>query len=167
MTLYDWLPARKKRGELLGRDSLGDMTSLQTEMNRMFDDFFSGFDIAPFRGMEGRLPQFSPKIDVKESKKEITVSAELPGMKEKDISINLEDELLTLTGEKKEEKTKEEEDYYHREVSYGSFRRVIPLGAKVNVDKVKANFKKGVLKITLPKVPGQESGKGTKIEIAK
>jgi HSP20 family protein len=166
MALSDIVKSKKRRGDLVRRRSdWTDMTALQEEMNRMFDDFFSGFQITPFRRIEKRLSQFSPSIDVSETSKMIKVTAELPGMEEKDISVSLEDDYLLLTGEKKEEKKQEEEECYHREMSYGSFRRVIPLDAKVEADKVEANFKKGVLKITLPKLPGEKGKKGKKIEI--
>lgn len=144
---------------------LANLTSLQQEMNRMFEEFFRGFGLAPFREMEERMTRFAPSIDVSETSKEIRVTAELPGMEEKDISVTLEDDFLILSGEKKEEKKEEKEEYYHREMSYGSFRRVIPLTTKVETDKVKATFKKGLLMITMPKVPGAEAGKGKKIEI--
>ncbi|MDR9501871.1 MAG: Hsp20/alpha crystallin family protein [Desulfurivibrionaceae bacterium] len=143
------------------------MTTLQQEMNRMFDDFFSGFDFLPSTVMEESLSRFAPNIDVKETPKEIKVMAELPGMDEKDISISLEDDFLLIKGERQEEKKEDDEEYFYREISSGSFRRMIPLTAKVDADKVEAEFKKGVLKVTLPKVAGAESEKAKKIEITR
>jgi HSP20 family protein len=131
----------------------------------MFENFFSDFSPLSFTGMEERLGRFSPRVDVAETDKEIKVTAELPGMDEKDIEVKLEEGYLLLSGEKKEEKQEEAEGYYHQEMSYGSFQRRIPIDAKIEVDKVKAKFNNGILKVTMPKVPGSESKKAKKIEI--
>jgi HSP20 family protein len=122
---------------------------LRQEMNRLFDNFFGGFEIEPFTG--GHLAAFSPSVDIKESDKEIRVSAELPGMDDKDIDVLLSKDSVTITGEKKEEKEDKGKDYYRIERSYGSFSRTIPLPAEVDTDKAKAEFKKGLLTVTLPK----------------
>ncbi len=167
MALSDMLPAKRGRGRGgVGRrrGDRSEMTNLQREMNRMFDDFFTGFNLFPSR-IEESLSHFAPNIDVKETPKKIKVTAELPGMDQKDISVSLEDDFLLITGERKEEKKEDDEEYFYREMSYGSFRRMIPLAAKVDADKVEAEFKKGVLKVTLPKLAGAESEKGRKIEI--
>jgi HSP20 family protein len=121
---------------------------LRREMNSLFDNFFRGFDLEPF---ESRMGAFSPKVDVTENDKEIKISAELPGMEEKDIDVSLQKDMLTIKGEKKEEKEDKGKDYYRMERSYGSFSRTIPLPVEVETDKVEAKFKKGVLSITLPK----------------
>jgi HSP20 family protein len=121
---------------------------LRHEMNRLFDDFYRGFDLEPF---ESRLGTFSPSIDVSENDKQVKVTAELPGMDEKDIDVSLNKDSLTIKGEKKEEKEEKKKDYYRMERSYGSFSRTIPLPMEVDANKVKAEFKKGVLTITLPK----------------
>jgi len=166
MAFTDLLPTRRRRGEL-GRRAIdwSDISSFQEEMNRMFDDFFRGVIPSSFRRIESRMTEFAPSIDVSETDKTIKVTAELPGLEEKDISATVEDDFLVLTGEKREEKKEEKEEYYHREVSYGSFRRTIPLSAKVDVNKVDASFKNGILKITLPKLPGPEKEKGKTIKI--
>jgi len=121
---------------------------LRREMDSLFDNFFRGFDIEPF---ESRMGAFSPKVDVTENDKEIKISAELPGLEEKDIDVSLQKDMLTIKGEKKEEKEDKGKDYYRMERSYGSFSRTIPLPVEVETDKVEAKFKKGVLSITLPK----------------
>jgi len=138
--------------------------SLQRDVNQLFDDFFRGFDVAPFRFGSDRLRAFSPSIDIKENDKEFLIKAELPGMDEKDIEVNLFDDRLTIKGEKKDEKEDKGRDYYHMERSYGSFNRVIPLPEKVDTKKVDANFKNGVLSITLPKTE-EAKAKGKKISI--
>lgn len=165
MALSDLIPTRR-RGNLPRREAdWTDLTSLQQEMNRMFDNFFSDFSLSLFREWEERQTRFSPSIDISETAERIKVTAELPGMEEKDISVTLEDEHLLLSGERKQETKEEGEDYCHREMSYGSFRRLIPLDAKIDADKVEASFKKGVLTITLPKLPSEKSRKGRLIEI--
>ena len=126
--------------------------AFQRQMNKVFDDFFGGFDLSPWAPLERRLAiSFTPHVDVSETDKEIKVSAELPGMDEKDIDVSLTRDTLTIKGEKKEEKEDKGKDYYKMERSYGTFTRSIPLPAEVDTDKVQATFKKGVLEITLPK----------------
>lgn len=118
------------------------------EMDRLFDDFFSNVGLTPFNE-EWR--EFSPSVDISENDKEIKVSAELPGLDEEDIQVSLDRDLLTISGEKKEEKEDKRQNYYRLERSYGSFRRSLRLPAEVEADKIEATFKNGVLKITLPK----------------
>lgn len=122
---------------------------LRQEVNRLFDNFLGGFEMEPFMGR--RLEAFSPSVDIKESDKDIRVSAELPGIDDKDIDVLLSKDSVTIKGEKKEEKEDKGKDYYRMERSYGSFSRTIPLPAEVDTDKVKAEFKKGLLTVTLPK----------------
>lgn len=126
-----------------------DIFSLfRDEMNRLFDNFFRGFEIEPF---EAGFGTFRPNVNVVEDEKEIKVSAELPGVDEKDIEVSLSKDSLTIKGEKKEEKEDKGKNYYRMERSYGSFCRTIPLPVEIDADKVKAQFKKGVLTVTLPK----------------
>jgi HSP20 family protein len=134
------LPAR--------REEYGPFSFFRQEMNKLFDNFLHGFDVEPF---EKRFGAFSPSVDITETDKEIKVSAELPGMDEKDIDVSLTKDALTIKGEKKEEKEEKKKDYYRMERSYGSFFRTIPLPVEIETEKVKAQFKKGVLTVTLPK----------------
>ena len=130
------------------RDSDQPFALFRKEFDDLFDTFFRSFDMQPF---EGRIGAFSPKVDVTENEKEFNISAELPGMDDKDIDVSLQNDMLTIRGEKKEEKEDKGKDYYRMERSYGSFSRTIPLPVEVETDKVDAKFKKGVLIITLPK----------------
>lgn len=130
------------------REEEGPFSLLRREMDAVFENFFRGFDIEPF---ETRFKAFSPKVDVNETDNEIKISAELPGMDEKDIDVSLQSNMLTIKGEKKEEKEDKGKDFYRMERSYGSFSRSIQLPVEVETDKVDAKFKKGVLSITLPK----------------
>lgn len=126
---------------------------VQRELDRVFDDFLTGFtNLIPFEDLEkGLVAGFSPKVNVSETKTEIKVSAELPGIDEKDIKVDLDEDVLTITGERKTEHSEEGKHWHRIESSYGSFQRVVPLTAKVDAEKVKAEFRKGVLDITLPK----------------
>ncbi len=138
----------KRESVPVRREEFHPFLLLRQEINSLFDYFFRGFEIEPFRG---RFGAFTPSIDVKESDKDISVIAELPGMDEKDIDVSLTRDALTIKGEKKEEKEEKRKDYYRMERTFGSFTRTIPLPTEIDVDKVKAEFKKGVLTVTLPK----------------
>jgi HSP20 family protein len=131
--------------------------ALQREMNRMFDDFF--------RGSEG-LPALSaggwglPRVDVAETDTEVKVTADLPGMEEKDVEIVLQDGVLTLRGEKKAEV----ENAVYSERWHGRFERAIPLGPDVDPEKVTASFRNGVLTVTAAKRPeAQRTAKRIKV----
>ena len=97
------------------------------------------------------MESWVPSLDVAETKNEIVVKAEVPGMDPKDIDVSLSDGILTIKGEKKQEKEKKEEDYHLVERSYGSFTRSVQLPAQVRSDKIQASHKNGVLRIVLPK----------------
>lgn len=137
------------------------ISSWQKEMNNLFDRF--GRDLGSF---DTDLAGFSPKVEIKEKNKHYTVCAEVPGMKESDINVTLEDNCLILQGERKSESKKEEEGFYSSEFSYGSFYRSIPLDEEVNPDTVKASYKDGLLTIDLDKVK-ESSHKTKKIQIMK
>jgi HSP20 family protein len=124
-------------------------------VGRIFDDFFTGFSLRPFSSLMEDIETFSPRIDMTEDDKAIHVNAELPGLDEKDIDISLSSDSITISGEKKDEAETRGDNYYCSERSYGSFTRVLPI-EDVDVDKVEAAFKKGVLNITLPKLAGEK-----------
>lgn len=134
---------------------------LQRDMNRLFENFFDEFRISPFS--ERGLSTF-PKVNIKETDKQIKISAELPGLEAKDIDISISDNVLTLRGQKSEESESKDENYYLVERSFGSFNRTINLPAEVDSDKVRAEFKNGVLDIVLTKKPDSQQ-KTKKIEI--
>ena len=122
---------------------------LQEHMNGVFKDFFRDFGSLDFPRQ--RAFDFSPSIDVKETEKEIVISAELPGIDKNDIDVSISRNTLTIRGEKRSETKNEEKGYQHIERSYGSFRRSVALPCEVVDDKADAVYKNGVLKITLPK----------------
>jgi HSP20 family protein len=119
--------------------------NLHREMNRLFDDVFRGFDDSRFFG--GRSGW--PSLDVEETDKEYRVTAELPGLEERDVEVLLQDGLLTVRGEKKIES--ENRNRTHSERFYGRFERQIPLDRDVDENAVSATFKNGVLTVAVPK----------------
>lgn len=155
---------RRRTDDPMKREEEDLFSALQREMNRLFDDFSSGSDISPFGAMRERSKTFFPSIDVKEDEKEMRVEVELPGMDEKDVEVLLTENTLTLKGEKKQEKEDKKKDYYHMERSYGYFNRMIPLPAGIDVKKVNASFKNGVLSVRLPKAEESKS-KGKRIPV--
>lgn len=162
MALKDMVPWKKNDKNVLVRREEEPFYAFRHEMDRLFDEFFGGgFGLAPFGGsrfMES-FGDFSPRVDVTENEKEVRITAELPGLEEKDIDVSLSNDVLTISGEKKTEKEDRSDNYYRMERSYGSFQRSIPLPTEVDTDKCDATFKNGVLQITLPKVPSKESAK--------
>jgi len=134
-----------------------DFERMRREMDRIWDTFFER-GISRGEEEEGWLPS----LDVAETKNEIVVKAEVPGMDPKDIDISLSDGLLTIKGEKKQEREEKEENYHLVERSYGSFARSIRLPKEIQSDKINASYKNGVLKVVLPK---SEEAKKKEIKI--
>jgi len=132
------------------------MARLHDEMDNLLGRFFGDWEWPVFG--QARWPT----LDVAEGENEYIVKAEVPGCKASDIDISIHGNVLTISGEKKEEQEKKEKGYYHLERSYGSFRRDVNLGGDVNEGKIEAACKDGVLTITLPK---SEKAKATKIKI--
>jgi len=127
-------------------------------MDRLWDSFLEGG--LQKRAGEGR--EWFPFLDVAETKNELVVKAEVPGMDPKDIDLSLSDGVLTIKGEKRHEKEEKESDYHLVERSYGAFTRSVQLPKEVKSDKISASYKDGILKITLPK---SEEAKKKEIKI--
>jgi HSP20 family protein len=130
------------------------MLSLRDEMNRLLDDFVGGWGFDRPLGNAASpmtMGRFVPAVDVSDTDSEIRVSAELPGMTEDDINVELDDDVLTISGEKKQEEEEEKEGHYWRESSYGHFMREIRLPAGVETDKAQATYSNGRLQVSLPK----------------
>lgn len=145
MNWRDLVPWRSGSGSVQDSDPI---VALQKRINTLFSDMGGG----ELFGSWSKLEHFTPKVNVSESADGVTVSAEIPGMEQKDIQLTLEDNALTISGERKEERERKEgKDVCYRESSYGSFRRVIPLEMEIDEDKVEATMKNGVLTVTLPK----------------
>lgn len=155
MAIRDLLPAtwNKKNVPVRADEEWSNpFYSLQREMNRVFDRFFD--DLTPSRLWNDDMSAtYLPRIDVKETDKEIRVDAELPGMDGKDIDISVSDNILTLRGEKRMERQEKEDGYFHVERSYGKFHRNIPLPEEVDTAKVEAEFRNGILTVHLPRKP--------------
>ena len=169
MVFQEMVPWKKDRRNVKIRSGEEEfpLLSLQHRMNRMFDDFFGDFGdfpLSPIRTLMRGSNGFVPRMDVCETDAELTVTAELAGLDEKDVEITLQDDVLTIKGEKKAEREEKEANRYLTERSYGSFQRSIVLPAEVQQDKIEATCKKGILTIRLPKTPVAET-KAKKIEI--
>ncbi|MBI1370492.1 MAG: Hsp20 family protein [Planctomycetes bacterium] len=165
MQISDLIPWGRDRNEVARQQGDGDnpLLNLQRDINRVFDDFWSRFDRS-VGVSNGLLSVTGPRTDVTETDEAVDVSVELPGMDEKDIDVSLSDDVLTIRGEKKAEREEKKKGYYLAERSYGSFYRSIPLPPGVDSGKAEAQFKKGVLTVTLPKTP-EAQAKVRKIEV--
>jgi HSP20 family protein len=141
------------------RDRQGaPLTRLQDEMNDLFGRFFEDW---PLAGLT-RTGSWWPALDISERDDAVVLQAEVPGMKPEDIDISVQNNHLTLSGEKKETDERKEGEFYHSERRYGTFRREIALPSGVDADKVEAKYRDGVLTVTLPK---SEEAKPRKIEV--
>jgi HSP20 family protein len=152
MALRDLIPWNNGSRDLSVRrnnDAGSPLLTLHREMNRLFDDAFRSFDIGPF----GSSAMGWPSVELNETDKEVKVVAELPGLEQKDVGVELADGVLTISGEKKSET--EDKGRFFSERYYGQFERRIP-GDDVDPDKVDASFKNGVLTVVLPKLPAAQ-----------
>ncbi len=132
-----------------------ELEAFENQIQRMFSDF-------PFsRRSSG---SFIPAIDMHEDDKNLYITAELPGIEKDDIKISLHNDVLTISGERKREEKKENENYYHLEMCYGAFNRSITLPVEVDTEKVEASFKNGILKIQLPKSNPKDISKTIEIK---
>lgn len=130
--------------------------SLHREMNRLFDDTFRNIGM-PMTTAESRTGNIlNASMDVSETDNEIRITAELPGVAEEDIDVRLDDDVLTIRGEKKFEQKDEKENYHFIERSFGTFQRSLRLPGPVEPDQIKAHFDNGVLTVTLPRSARQE-----------
>lgn len=129
---------------LIKFEPLKELESFQNQIKKYFDDF-------PSFGMNFEN-SFSPRIDISEKNDKILVEAEIPGVKKEDLKITLQDNILTIKGEKKKEEESKDNNYYRCERSYGSFSRSFTLPAEVDTEKVDAKFSDGMLKIELKKI---------------
>ncbi len=148
--------------------------SFHDEMERMFDRFFGGgfampsprrmFEFEPMRRIERAFTIAMPAIDVAENETAYKITAELPGMEEKDVEVRVSGDMLTIKGEKRQEKEEKEGNYYLCERSFGSFQRSFSLPAAVDRDKISSELSKGVLTLTLPKT-AEAQKRHRKIEV--
>ena len=149
--LFDWHP----------------FNTLRRQIDRLFEEFPAAKslgDFQPFDTLAGAWPGMPP-VDFVEKDGDYEISAELPGLDEKHVDVKLSNGVLTISGEKKDEKEEKKEGYYFSERRYGSFKRAFRVPDGVDADKIAATFEKGVLKIRLPKSP-EAKAQEKKIEIA-
>lgn len=147
-----------------GFGPLGLMRQLSEDMDRLFEGFGFGRGLVPSFGREMEREFFAPKIDVFEKEGALCVRADLPGVSRDDVNVELQDEALILSGERKREQESEERGTYRSEVSYGSFQRVIPLPEGADLDKADASFKDGVLNVRIP-FEQRRAERGRKLEV--
>jgi len=157
------MPWKKNRETSLAREEDSPLVELHQRMNDLFDSFFEGWGL-PGLAPAGKPWALSPRVDVSETDDEVRVAAELPGMDEKDIEVTVENGLLTLRGQQKQEHEEKKRNYHLVERSYGEFHRTIALPGGVDETRTKASFKKGVLTVIVPKTAEAKS-RQRKIEI--
>ncbi len=138
MTLVKFTPAR-------------DLSNIDKKMRKFFEDFDTPFFTDWGWKNFNNSNVFTPRVDVTEDNDNLYVSAELPGVDKKEVKVSVVGDVLTISGEKKTEQRDEKKNYYRIERSYGSFSRSFALPAEISVDKINAEFKDGVLHVTLPK----------------
>jgi HSP20 family protein len=142
MAVVRWAPTR-------------ELDALQAEMNRLFDGFFNG-------GTTERTRRWLPAMDLLETKDHLVLRADLPGLNEDDVSIEVKDGVLTVSGERRAEQTDEQEGYYRFERAFGSFSRSLTLPEGIDPDNINAQFDRGVLEVRIPK---PEERKAHRVEI--
>jgi HSP20 family protein len=147
MALIRWEPVR-------------ELGTIQNEMNRLFNSFFD--TPAPANGQA--LRRWVPAMDLVETESDFVLKADLPGMSESDVNIEVEDNVLTISGERKAEHEERKTGYYRLERSFGSFRRSLTLPEGVDPEAVKATFADGVLEVTVPK-PAQQAPRKVQISV--
>ncbi len=145
MSIVRWAPREKS--------VFHDLMNMQSEMNRLFTNFWND---------EPSITNWSPSVDIAEGKDEFTVKVELPGIDKKDVKVTVQDNVLMIQGEKKQESETKEKNYHRVERSFGSFARSFRLPSLVKADKIEAQYKDGILSITLPK---SEEAKAKEIEV--
>jgi len=162
MANRDLTPWRSRSPMGLGGDPF---TSFRREMDRLFDDFFTPAEPRSFGAPErARSAAVWPSLDVHETEQAYMVTAELPGIDQKDIELDLRDNVLTIRGEKRAEHSESEGGRSYSERSFGRFERIIPFPADVDPDRIEARYDNGVLRMTLPK-SAQGRDKSRRIEL--
>jgi HSP20 family protein len=142
-------------------EPFGNLNDIQGEMNRLFDSFFG----RP-ASVTASERMWAPLSDMYETKDDLIVTFELPGVREKDVNVSITGDVLALKGERRFERDVKDEGYYRLERVYGKFERSMPLPVAVQADKVKATYRDGVLEIRLPKKVEEVKPKEIKIDVA-
>ena len=161
MTLRNLVPALGRKN-VSPSENYRPLSLFNEDCERAFDSFFRGFEIGSFLSDDRSL---RPNLKFSENEKEIKVTAELPGMGEDDVECTLSGNMLTVKGEKQEEKEEEKKGFYLKERHYGSFMRNFTLPENVDTDKLEAEVSDGVLRVFMPKC--EKKQKSRKIEVKK
>jgi HSP20 family protein len=151
MALVRWEPVR-------------ELNSLQNEMNRLFSAFFDTPGVGAGNSSPGQMTRWLPATDLIETDDQFVLRADLPGLSEEDVKVELEDNVLTISGERKAEHEASNEGFYRLERAYGAFQRSLTLPEGVDGDKVTANFDRGVLEVRIPK-PAQRQPRRVSIGV--
>ena len=146
---------------LIRWEPVAELNSIQNEMNRLFNTFFE--QPAPGRG-NGGARRWMPAMDLVETADHYVLRADLPGLSDEDVNVQLEDNMLTISGERKAEHESEQEGYYRLERAFGAFSRSLTLPDGVESDGVQAHFDRGVLEIRIPK-PAQKKPRQVQITL--
>jgi HSP20 family protein len=146
---------------LIRWEPVAELNSIQNEMNRLFNTFFE--QPAPGRG-NGGARRWMPAMDLVETADHYVLRADLPGLSDEDVNVQLEDNMLTISGERKAEHGSEQEGYYRLERAFGAFSRSLTLPDGVEPDGVQAYFDRGVLEIRIPK-PAQKKPRQVQITL--
>jgi len=150
------VPVKRENAQDQGGAVAHPLQQFHHEIDRLFDQAFRGFGLSPFGLDQPLFPRLAddmlkPTLDLGATDKEYKITVEIPGVDENDVKLEIVNDTLTISGEKKQEKEEKEKNYYRMERSYGSFQRVLSLPEDADQDKVNASFKKGVLTVTMPR----------------
>lgn len=164
-------PARRESSALVpwGGDPFGIVRRFAEEMDRLFEDFgfrrglMAPWPISRWSGLGADLTTWSPALEVFRRDDRLVIRADLPGLTKDDVKVEVTDDTVTIRGERRQEQEERRAGYYHSERSYGYFCRSIPLPEGAEADKAEANFRDGVLEITMP-APA-EASRGRLIEV--
>ena len=148
-----WLPILRRTGEF-------PLRSLRDEMDRLLSSFTEDWPVSGVSRTE--TGAWYPAVNIEETDREYQVKAELPGIESSEVEISVDDNVLCIKGEKKDEKEEKEKNYHRTEIHYGSFQRTFQLPQNVDAEKIKAESSKGILTVHIPKSP---ETKPKKIEI--
>ncbi len=150
MLFRDLIPRSRSSRNLIKRDSSNLFDLFNRDVSDLFGSVFKDFENFSV-SQTGKRTEFAPRVNISEDDKAVHVSAELPGMEDKDIEVTLKDQVLTIKGEKKTEVEEKEKSYHRVERRFGSFQRSIRVPDEIQEDQIKASFKNGLLDVVLPK----------------
>jgi HSP20 family protein len=165
MQIRDLIPWNQERQteNRLRADQDNPVSALQRDLNRVFEEFWSRFD-APVGGQGVGMSGFGPSTDLEETESAVDVKVDLPGMSENDVDVSLTDDMLTIRGEKQDERAGNDRSAHVAERRYGAFCRAIPLPPDVDTDNATATLKNGQLTVSLPKTE-QAAARAKRIDV--